>query len=339
MLLIKYIREHLSFHFLVVFIYGIFFFLLLILTSELLYQNGFSAYSVEDTSYIFEVDCNNATQLNDLDCPVESIDDVSLYVDKGEFTLVSFFTEISSRRLSGNQRLYLDTNEILSSSKTAIMFKLSEDNRIEIDNREYIYRGITNVVFNSDLSKGIKLLCTSETLFNSIDENSSVKIVFLFEHPISDREIKELQDYVYDSFGTYTYTKPVSEVEKFASVYSSNLFYIVSLCILCLGCFIRVIVAVIEEREKEYVIMRLCGASKNKILLFTVNHLLFILNVSVIIGSLIFLLTRELFQGVFLNGKNSLLFFLFSYVIFIILGFALSMIVLLIRRAQYGYKT
>ena len=338
MLLMKYIREHLPFHFLVVFIYGVFFFFVLMLTSELLYLNGQSGYSVNETSYAFDIKYNN-NRFNDLNLPLENVEDISLYVNKDEYTLVSFLTEISSRRSADVQISGLSTDEVASSSFSAVVTQVSEENKIEISSREYIYRGSVNIIFNDNVSDGIKMVCSLDTLHKAIVDTESVKIVFMFEQPLKNNEIKLLQDYVYDKFGTYTYIEPVSEVEEFISVYSNNLFFIICLCVLCFCCFIRVVLAVIQEREKEYTIMIFCGASKRKILLFTIDHLMFIFNASVIVGSLIYLMTRSFLQVSFLSTKDNLLLFLLSYVVFVLIGTVISITILMFRRNRYGYKT
>lgn len=199
-------------------------------------------------------------------------------------------TQLSEKRI--NQIGSYDSSEIKSDTVVLIDHNLSIsdinlNNYVYISEQPYLIVGIADV-FEADWdNKGYQYLCSIDTVLESTSRHV---LVFQYNEPLKNSDYDQLLSYVTESFEiTEIYMPYVLDTEQ--SAMSQRLILeVIILVIVCLCLIMSFIDFVIETRNKEYRIYRICGARGFNIVMMIVLHISFLCVIAETISWAVFFL-------------------------------------------------
>lgn len=342
MLLLSYIRQHLFFHMIVISIYGVMFFSLLLVISEVLSDRGFNDYSVEETTYAFQVFDFSDEKINQIPDKLSEaedlgLEDISICVRYDEYAVIAFLTPLSERRDSSISQIILDTDEILSDSGISTGEYFSSGN--DFEKMGFKYSGTLDITYYLDKLPDMRIYCSANDLGKFIDDDSEVYLCFLFNKTIEEKELSKLKDSVFEMCGTYRYVAHKDTDKEINALLSQEIGVIALICIMCAFCFSRMVLALIENRANEYQTMFFCGATRNRIYGMILVHVLLVLNISAVFGFVVFKLIRMICPDLITYKRDNLFLYVVSYLMFIISGIITTYTLMIVRRRKYGNRS
>ena len=335
MLLLKYIRDHVPFCLTVVGIYGIVFLTFLTAMSEIFFSHGYNESDLQDSTYRFQVYEADFESVRELPMIVDNYEDICVYSMNEDSTLIAYITDVSEMRSNSAVCLPNGTDEVKTDSGILTQSLLDEDHNIMINGNEYRVTGTIDLDNGFDNMTGTVVYCSTDLFEQLIDNDDPMIISVLFDNRLKKDELEELKEQMYSVFGANTYIPPTADNKALSIITGDDMRVLLLLGLIGGVCFAKLLVAIIQNREPEFNVLRICGASENKIDQMIFDHILFVLILSEIIGTALFVVIKNTIPGL-VAYKGGPFFYLISYVVFLIIAVITFWSVEIIRRYRYG---
>lgn len=306
-------------------------FLLLMTMGEILYKNENKTISVIENTYSLRLYTKDRVKVESIIDSLEDYADICVISEEKGYSIVSFASRISPIRSSNNISVIIP-GELKYNSETAFidLFRDKidyENDRVYIHNFAFVCAGETDINISAPIKDNLILYLDYED-FWSASESENVILSIMYNSQLSDAEADRLSRSV-SSMGVVNIIYRPDQHLMAIKLLHSNEVHITYLILILAGlCMARLLILITEKRKDEYQIMRYCGASIMRIYWFIFQHFFLILILSVIVGSLSFIIVQTVTNGMIICKSNSIGFYLFNVIGFLIITMLTSILVL-----------
>ena len=374
-MLFAYLREHKKNHIVMAFLFGLIFSAQMLLIARVFAISGFGNASLADCSYTFEVYSFDLDRIKELKNSEFGCRDMCIGVrdsSGGTFkTSISYIDGIDEERVdkhysdildgvfnSGRYLTVPDINLLCHNPGQYEYFYGDDESDQEIAveeiTEEHEYNGVfydeiieccfydtyeTDGYVNSfDYYDNYTLCCSLDRISEMYPDAESYILSFAFDHRLDKNEISDLKQKVNEIFGMFTYydTPLVNmETKEYFREYAPLSILIILIAVLGIS---RIIDSLLLDRSVEFKIMKICGGKTGDIIKSWIFHVFFVLSVSVIFGSVIYLVLIRLWK-IFGAYKGSFVVLVsLNAFFFILLSLLLSLIILFRNRKEIDYE-
>lgn len=342
MLLLSYIKKHILFHIVVFIIYGALFLLMLTVTGEMFHEKGYDHLSNKDTTYTFRLYTNDKSKINSILKSINDCADVCLVSENSDYIVMSFYTPISENRYyDADSRNQIQSGEI-SYSSSLTFYSLfsdqidSDNNTLTLMNKKFTITGIQNVQISLPVEADL-IVYTDIEDFWDIAGSESILLSVLRDELMSESELETLMKVFSDNGVTVASYLPdrISFASKVINSDEIRMIYIMVL-LTCL-CFARLMLILVDNRSEEYRVMIYCGAPKSRIVRYVTDHVLFVLTISAILGTLSYWILRAAAASIIAYRHGSVGFYLLVFAGYFSASLITSGLIMLAKAAKDGY--
>lgn len=341
MLLLSYIRNRFLLHIASFAMYSILFFIMLLVIGEIIYDNGYDRLSVEDTTYTFRIYTNDRLKVDSIVQSIDDYSDILVASEENDYVLVSFLTPISENRNVGIPITVVDKNEIAYLSTVFFYDNLIDINSpnfnsVVIGEKEFEVIGQQNIQLYLPVEI-MRVLCLNMDDFWDVTRSDSILLSIYKDERMSDSELEALNKTFADNGITAVNYLPdrITSASKVMNSDEIRLIYIMAI-LSCL-CFARLTLMLVVNRSEEYKIMRYCGASKMIIARYILDHVMFVLTVSALCGSVLYWVVAAFSTDLFAYGGSAFAFYWLVLAGYFAAALVTSGLFILAKAAKDGY--
>ena len=341
MLLLSYIKKHILLHIASFAMYSILLFILLLVIGEIIYDNGYDRLSVEDTTYTFRIYTDDRSKVDSIVQSIDDYSDILVASEENDYVLVSFLTPISENRNIGMPITVVNKNEIAYLSTVFfydnfIDINSPDVNSVVVGDKEFEVIGQQNIQLCLPVET-VEVLCLNMDDFWDVARSDSILLSIYKDERMSDGELDALNKSFVDNGITAVKYLPdrISSASKVMNSDEVRLIYIMAI-LSCL-CFARLTLMLVVNRREEYRIMRYCGASKMIIARYILDHVMFVLTVSVLCGSVLYWVFAAFSKDLFSYGGSAFAFYLLVLAGYLAAVLVTSGLFILAKAAKDGY--
>ncbi len=327
-MVLSYIKYHIRSLVMICFIYGVLFSFQLILVGEAIYENGFDHSRIEDTTYTYVL---SNIEYNKIDMIIAdntlNYSDICVVSHNGLYDIVSYPNGLDERRLGYRKNVtskedgIIDLNEGISSESLfraenvdgQLVHLIPRDDGMEcniyevgrkiiIGDKEYNkgqYITIKNT-YTEELPPS-QLYCTYRT-FKDIAPKGTAMISLAFQKPLNKVELDRVNEKINRACeAEYKARKAVIDNDSRKLV--NDIGFVAIMIIIAALCFSSLMISTLSERDEEYHILHLCGATGSKVETERLKHVMVIMLFSICFGLIVFWTSRSCING-FIDYKN-----------------------------------
>ena len=361
-MVLSFIKYHIKSNLLICFVYGLLFFLQLVLIGEAICENGFNHSRIDDTTYTYALKKYDYKRIDEiLNDEGIGYSDVCVVSRNREYDLVTYPKGTDERRL-GYRKLgppeefgVIDLSEGISSEAQfraqiedgKLVHEITSDeavecNVFEVRNKLYIgekefqkgrYISIKNT-YSGEMPPS-QLYCSYET-FKDIGPDGDILISLAFKRPLNEKDLNGLHSRM-NLLGNAEFKPSRSDVDSDRRNLVGDFSFVAVMIIIAAFSFSSLMISILSERNEEYRILYLCGATAGKIRIERLKHASIVVVISIAAGLALFWVIRAITDGFIEYMKDDVSFYFGNVLCYVMIATMTMYISSIFNRKRKRY--